>query len=127
MIVMFWSIIFSWAAIKADKATSPARMMCLRPNSPDHDRAAGDLREHAALDIDGVRPEPYLREVRVVVVADPEAHLAEADEAVAHERDILGRRHLNAPGIWCQAGRVASNSGYWDFGPLMKAPVCWLA
>ena len=67
-------------------------------DAADHDSTAGELREHAAGHVDAVRPEPDARCVRAGVVADPQPHLAEVDEPVPHEGDVLRRGHLDGGG-----------------------------
>ena len=75
-----------------------ARMVRPGLDAPDDDSAAGDLREHAAGHVDAVGPQPDARRVRAGVVADPEPHLAEVDEPIPHEGNVLRRGYLDGGG-----------------------------
>ncbi len=66
-------------------------------DTSDHDAAARILDEHVAGDRDAVDTETDARRVRVGVVADAQAELAQVDEPVANERDVLGGRNLHRP------------------------------
>ena len=83
------------AGAQGGQGNVPARVMGLGLNSADHDGAAGGLREYATNHVDSVRPQPYFRQMSVVVISDAKANAAQRDEAITDERHSLGRRHLN--------------------------------